>query len=202
MTATVELRPSELARAEKVGRYIARTWPVDSKDVVQHLMAWMCANIHHLEKWRPEGAHGGNKLGKSLQREASRFCRREYERSQSGLGAYRAPTYRLEEVEAALTVMLNYPDWQGVQHEDALALLADVSSVFHGLPKDDKIVLSLRYGNDLRFSDIAEHLEVSTDHASQRVKRALGRLHTRICGEGANWERSSALTGSPPVLAD
>ena len=201
-SAGVELLDREVEKAIKVGKYVAKSWPVDQSDVVADLYQWLCENERHLIRWRGEGVHGSNKLGVALARRARKFCRHEWERTQHGQGVYREPTYTREEVEAGLEVVLAHPDWGAIAEQgnlDAIACVADVDAAYHGLRFDDKDLLFRRYGLGQKYTEMAIDLELTPDAVRGRVNKVVDRLRERISGEGANWDRTNVATRRPGV---
>ena len=189
-TWPVEPLPHELDSAQKVGRYVGRAWPlVDTEDIVGQLLEWLCRNGRHLERWRGEGKHGENKLRVALAREARKYARKEHD---VRTGGPEDNGYKTEQIEEILRYLLTHDDWSEIGHQDStgmvLASLSDASAGFHGLRKDDRRLLTLRYGDDLTLREVGEQVGCSEDAARMRVGRVLERLRSRMAGDAISWE--------------
>lgn len=200
------LEPNELEMrdAQRVGRYVARSWPnVDAEDVVAELLLWLCQNGKHLERWREEGAHGSNKLRVALAREARKYARKEHNVVTGSQGRAEDSGYEVYEVEAVLRYIFDNEDWAAVGQYSTgpLAALADISGALNGMSKDDRKILFLRYGQDKAFREVGDLLECSEDAARMRNERALTRLRQRLSGEGAQWDGSRNVVSNARAQA-
>ena len=182
---TFEVSAAEYGAAQKVGRYVGRSWPnADTEDIVAELMLWLHKNGRHLERWRGEGRHGENKLRVALAREARKFARREHD---AVTGGDKEPAYTLEQAEALIAYVLQNDEWATFGHHEqaelVLGQLADASAAVHGLRGEERRLLELRYGRDLTLGAVGRELGCSEDAARMRVQRVLERLRGRMSGE-------------------
>lgn len=187
MGANVE--PWEIELASSIGAGIAKNWQrVNTEDVVADLHLWLCENDHYLVRWREEGTHGKNKLRVSLKRRANKFCRGEFEIQKPFTADWQ---YSEEACAALLEAIFSYDDWTEITTDgdsDVWASLADVSRAFDTLSKVDKGLLELRYGQSLRFQEIADRVGLtSADAARMRVNRALKRVAERASRGTVRW---------------
>ncbi len=148
------------------------------------LLEWLCRNGRHLERWRGEGKHGENKLRVALAREARKYARKEHD---VRTGGPEDNGYKTEQIEEILRYLLTHDDWSEIGHQDSsgvvLASLSDASAGFHSLRKEDRRLLSLRYGDDLTLREVGEQVGCSEDAARMRVGRVLERLRSRMAGD-------------------
>lgn len=197
---TVEPLPEEIQAADKVGRYVGRSWPnVDTDDLVAELYLWLCRNGRHLERWREEGVHGANKLRVSLARHARKYARREHDIVTGGV-VEEGAAYEEAELEVLLTFVFTDDEW-ATAGSDLLASLADVSSALHGMAAADVQLLRDRYGRDRTLNDIGAELGCTEDAARMRVKRTLDRLCQRLAGEGAVWSGRRTVVSNAAAQA-
>lgn len=140
------------------------------------------------------------KLDVALTREAAKYCANESTQNNRG-SMYYDIQYTPTQIERILPFIWDYaiqglqtivpehpqhgtPIIQGnsTRFDDALAIVADVSSVYYSLPTSDKQALELRYKYDLTFSKVAERLGVTEDAARKRVDRAVQRIANKLTG--------------------
>ena len=179
----------EIALASQVGAGIAKNWQrVSTEDVIGDLHLWLCENARYLVRWREEGTHGRNKLRLSLKRRANKFCRGEFETIKPFTVDWE---YTEEACAALLEAIFAYTDWSEITTDgdsDVWASLADVSRAFDTLSQVDRGLLELRYGNGLRFQEIADEVGLaSADAARMRVNRALKRVAERASRGTVRW---------------
>lgn len=179
----------EIKLAEQIGRSVGSHWArVPTEEVVADLYLWLTENSHYLKRWREEEAHGRNKLRVSLKRQANKFCRKEFETIKPFQKDFE---YTLEACAALLEAIFTYEDWTEITTDgdsDVWASLADVSRAFDTLSQVDKQLLSLRYGRQLKYQEIADSVRLaSADAARMRVNRALTRVADRASSGTVRW---------------
>lgn len=186
---TFELSPAEYEAAKHTAWRIGSKWSaVEVDDLQQHLLLWCLKHTHHLEKWRGE-SRGKGALYVSLKREALKFCTRETA-ARNGQPVERNHFYNVEMLERALpfifeawpetTVRQNPHTGQALDRPvntgNAMAILADISGAFHGLPADLKEIIEYRFRDGLTYEEIAELRNVTKEGARAMIARALKRL--------------------------
>jgi RNA polymerase sigma factor (sigma-70 family) len=173
---------TEITICEKVGRYYSSKWKlVERDDLVSHLVLW-CAerDANQLQRWRDEGSLEP-KLYKSLKREAAQYCSKETT-VKVGRDLHENNSYTLEIIKNTLPFVFSMPDVEDPVNSKALLIIEDVSSALYGCSNEDIEIITLRYREEYSHDEIAGHYKISTDSASQRLHRALERLHTRLSG--------------------
>jgi RNA polymerase sigma-70 factor, ECF subfamily len=91
----------------------------------------------------------------------------------------------LPEVAAALEV------------EDEAARRLDLRAAVLGLDDRDRELIALRYGADLTARQIGELLELKTNAVEVALHRALGRLRSRLEGDGDDEEEEPSMRPGP-----
>jgi DNA-directed RNA polymerase specialized sigma24 family protein len=183
------LNGGELKLAERVAARIGGRWKgVDVDDVTGHLYLWLVENETTVVRWRSE-AGGEGKLFVSLRREAAKFCAKE-QAARLNRPLTAAAAYPVDVLERAMPFV--FEDWPVTQvHVNpvteepladpgesglALAILADVSGAYYGLPAEQRDVLAWRFRDGLTYDEIGELSGMTKDGAKKRVGRALSRL--------------------------
>lgn len=191
----------EINIAKILARKFASRWKAaDWEDVNGHLLLWMCQHQNNMERWRKEEG-GMGKLHVTLSREASKFCSNEQTHQNGGVLSYNLE-YSPTQVEAALPFMWDFthsnmqrsvpmhPTFgtpivdtlplSSQSFDDALAVLADISSGYYGLTKGDQTILELRFREDFTFRKIGKTMNITEDAARKRVDRAVQRLAGKL----------------------
>jgi len=191
----------EMKIAKRVAKKMASRWnSVDWEDLNSHLTLWLCEHQDVLVRWRNEEG-GMGKLSVALTREASKYANKEQTETNGGK-LYYDIAYSDKQVEAimpfiwdysGMTVQTSVPQHpslgtpivdsnpiSGHTFDDALAILADVSSAYYDLQKSDQIILALRYRQDLTYKKIGDQMEITDDTARKRVERAVKRISERL----------------------
>jgi len=191
MTNLISINQDEINLAGKVAHRVGSKWSaVEIDDLTSHLYLWMATNTKALQRWRDE-VGGQGKLYVSLRRIAGDYCAREQAHANNqplDTGSIYTPDmldkalpFIFEEWPQTMA-LVNPVTGQAVtssnpqDHGNAVAILADITGAYHGLPKDDKRVLSYRYEQPLTFAEIGELEGITKDGAKKRVNRALTRL--------------------------
>jgi DNA-directed RNA polymerase specialized sigma24 family protein len=66
---------------------------------------------------------------------------------------------------------------------NALAILADISGAYYGLPKDIQHVLEMRFRDGLTLEEIGDLREIGKEGARKLVQRCVKRLCDSLAGE-------------------
>lgn len=193
---TVELRPEELKTAEKLAWRIGSRWSaVEVEDLQSHLYLWLIEHYTVVERYRAE-QRGAGKLFVALRREALKFCTRETA-ARIGQPLDRGNFYNEEMLDRALpfifeawpeTTVRQHPTTgaaldKPVQFGNALAIMADISGAFYGLPKDVIEVLEWRYRDGLTFDEIGDLRGITKEGARNLVTRCMKRLVDKLAGD-------------------
>lgn len=198
MGSTVMPDQDEINLAGKVAHRVGSKWPnVEVDDVTSHLYLWLCTNTRALQRWRGETG-GQGKLWVALRREAGEYCAKEQAHKNNQPLDADISFYSVEVLDKALPFIFEqWPQTTALvnpvtghtlatsnpeDHGNAVAILADITGAYWGLPADDRRVLSYRYEQPLTFSEIGALEGVTKDGAKKRVDRALKRLATALSG--------------------
>lgn len=197
----MKITDEELKIAKRVAKKMAARWErIDWEDLNSHLVLWLCENQRHLERWRNEEG-GMGKLSVSLTREASDYVNKEQSELNGGK-LYYDIKYKPEQIKAIIPFIWEYSTMslqRGVpEHpqfgtpifdtspingnifDDALAILADVSSAYYDLSVSDKKIISMRFKEDMSYKDIADFLQIKVDAARKRVDRAVEHISEKL----------------------
>ena len=186
---SIEIYDDEIALANKVAYTVGRKWKtIEIEDLKQHLILWLYENYTAVERWRKETGDG--KLYVSLRREAGKYCGKETS-ANVGQNIEKDNEYNVEMVKKILPFI-----WEITEHQAgnlvgesplAIAVLTDVSSAYHGMKKEDKELLALRFRDGKSYAVLGQYLEVSADAARMRLNRTLERLTDKLAGEPIQW---------------
>lgn len=195
---SLELTKAELDAAKHTAWRIGSKWAaVESEDLQSHLTLWMLKHYPKLEKWRDE-TRGKGALYVSLKHEALRYCTRETA-ARNGQPLDRNHFYNVEMLERAMPFVFEaWPETtvrqdpitgrvldRPVNSGNAIAIMADISGAFYGLPKDMIEVLELRFRDGLTYEELSELKNVTNEGARHIVHRALKRLSDSLSGDPA-----------------
>jgi RNA polymerase sigma factor (sigma-70 family) len=178
----------EIALADRIGGIAASKWKlVEADDVKQHLKLWLFTNLLVVNEYR-EIQEGEAKLVIALKREANKFSAAEQE-ARVGRPLREDNLYSPTRVARILPFIFDeYPQSMVMENPvtgqtygksnpenygNAIAILADVNSVFHGLPARTKDLLKLRFAQGLTLDELAEYYGISQPAAKKRVDVAL-----------------------------
>ena len=172
----------------------------DVEDLRQDLMVWILRREAKVKEWlvhedEQEHRKGIKMLARALQRQADKYCRRR-KAKRSG--------YQLED-EAfyspiSLAELLPFVWDEVVESRDAtkprvsgggnpaeggtyIVQLIDVRRGLMKLDPADKMILQMKFYEQLNYSDIAQILEVSDSTAHRKVDGALRRLNNQLGGQ-------------------
>lgn len=186
---TLELTKAEMEAAKNTAWRIGSKWSaVENEDLESTLVLWMLKHVHKLEKWRAD-PKGKGALYVSLKREALRYCTKETA-ARNGVPIERSNFYNPEMLERAMPFVFEaWPETMVRQDPntgrpldrrfssgDALAIMADISGAFYGLPKEMIEVLEYRFRDGLTLKEISELKGVTVEGARYMIERALKRL--------------------------
>lgn len=195
---TPDLKAEELKTAEKIAWRIGSKWSaVEIEDLQQHLYLWLIDHFKTVARYREE-PKGGGKLYVALKREALKYCTRETAQA-VGQPLDRGNFYNTDMLERALPFIFEaWPETQvrqnphtgqaldrPVEYGNALAIMADISGAFYGLPKDMVEVLEWRFRDGLTLEEIGDLRAMSKIGARDLVARCLKRLADKLSGEPA-----------------
>jgi RNA polymerase sigma factor (sigma-70 family) len=194
---SIEPNVDEIRTAREVAHRIGSRWSqVEIDDLTSHLFLWLVEHTKTLDRWRGETG-GKGKLYVTLKREALKFCARETA-TKVGRPIDADNFYTEDVIERALPFIFEaWPETQVKQnphtgqaqghkpHEygSALAILADISGTFYGLPNDLREVLEWRYRDGLGLDEIANLKEITKEGARQMVLRGIRRMKDKLAGE-------------------
>lgn len=186
---TLELTKAEMEAAKNTAWRIGSKWSaVENEDLESTLLLWMLKHIGKVQKWR-EDPRGKGALYVTLKREALRYCTKETA-ARNGVPLDRGRFYNVEMLERTLpfifeawpqTMVREHPNSgrpldRPVDSGNAVAILADVTGAFYGLPKDMIEVLEYRFRDGLQLAEIAELKGVTVEGARHIIARAIKRL--------------------------
>lgn len=195
------VNPEEMKIAKQLARKFSSRWSaVEQDDVQGHLHLWMCEHQTALERWREEEG-GLGKLNVALSREASKYCSAQQTESNGGELEYDLQ-YTAKQIEGALPFLWEFNEYgmqqsvpehpslgsiitdtqplSGQTFNTAITIMADISSGYFQLPKEDQKILALRYRDGLTFGKLGKHYNISEDAARKRVVRAIDRLSGKL----------------------
>jgi RNA polymerase sigma factor (sigma-70 family) len=166
----------------------------DVADVRQELTLWILEHEDKVEEWLKTDQFGSKKLGKTLRRQADKYCRRR---------KAQAAGYNLEDEAyypgSVIANLLPYV-WQDVaisqvhsgekisnsgnpaEGGNFQVQIIDIKSALDSLDPQDSLILQMKYYEGQTFAEIAEALEISDTTAHRRHEGALRRLSNRLGG--------------------
>ena len=167
----------------------------DVADVRQELIVWILNHENKVEEFLADNEFGIKKLGKTLRRQADKYCRR---------AKAQAIGYHLED-EAyyppiALATLLPYV-WGDVEQVqiaqeqrvsggsnpaeggNMFAQLFDIRRALDKLDPQDRLLLQMKYYEELTFAEIATVLGVSDTTAHRKHDGALRRISEALGGD-------------------
>jgi RNA polymerase sigma factor (sigma-70 family) len=189
--------------ASQVARVVHRKYNTyfDVSDVRQELLVWILRRESKVRVWldhnlTEEEYRGGVKqLGKTLSRQADKYCRK---RKAQFLGyavedeAYYSPITLSELLpfvwaDVVATADNTKPRVSGggapAEGGNYVVQLIDIRRAIAKLDEMDRDVLQLKFENQLTFSQLAEELQVSDTTAHRKVDGALRRLNNHLGGQ-------------------
>jgi len=212
--ATGQVNNSWLDEATDIATTVARqvhrkyTTYFDVSDLRQELLVWCVKREDKVKEWldpskdKHERESGIKYLAKTLNRHADKYCRK---RKAQSLG------YELRDevyyTPAVLTEILPYVWGEIAEARDTskpkvsgggnpaeggnyIASVIDIRKGLEKIDAQDRLVLQLRFFENLTLSEIATSLEISDSTADRKVRGALRRLCYRLGGDNP-WERYS-----------
>ena len=189
--------------ANQVARVVHRKYHTyfDVSDVSQECLVWVVRREDKVKQWldHSEGEEvykgGVRQLGKTLSRHADRYCRK---RKAQALGyqvddeAYYSPITISELLpfvweDVVSTTDTTKPKVGGggnpAEGGNYVIQLFDIRKALNKLDPSDKLILQMKFYEQLNFQEIAETLEVSDSTAHRKVDGALRRLNTHLGGQ-------------------
>lgn len=179
---------NEYALVRKISSKVSRKWSaITYEDIVGDLYLWLCVNYKWVSRYRDD-QYGEAKLFVALWREATKKATREQSIS-NGAPLDHEDTYDTDTIERLLPLIFDTPPSHSVpenprngqpigevdstDYDTALAALLDVRQAYSALPDEFKLILALRYRDDLTFSRIGKELGISDRGASKKAERAV-----------------------------
>lgn len=184
----MSITDDELALAAKVAYTVGRKWKIEIEDLKQHLTLWLFENYTAVERWRKETGDG--KLYVSLRREAGKYCAKETA-ANVGQPIEKDNEYDFDTVKKIIPFIWEITEFGAGnllgESQVAIAVLTDVSSAYHGLNKEDKELIKLRFRDGKSYAVLGQYLEVTPDAARMRLNRSVQRLVDKLAGEPLHW---------------
>ena len=190
--------------ASQVARIVHRKYHTyfDVADVRQELLIWCVRRKDKIAQWlspeqSPEDLKSGIKhLGKTLTRQADKYCRRA-KAQKLGYEIRDEHYYTIPTLEDLLTVVWSPLVEAHVASGDEvvsgggnpaeggnyIAQLFDVRRAIHKLDPMDQLVLQMKYSEAYSYTEMGEALQCSDTTAHRRVNGALRRLHFGLGGD-------------------
>ena len=173
----------------------------DVQDVTQELMVWVLKRQDKIKEWldhpleSDEYKMGVRKLGKTLTRNADKYCRR-LKAQKLGYEVRDEQYYS----PISLSELLPFVWSDVVETRDAskpkvsgggnpaeggnyVIQLFDIRAALRKLDPQDKLVLQMKFFEQLNYQEIAETFGVSDSTAHRKVDGALRRLNNHLGGQ-------------------
>jgi len=189
--------------ASQVSRIVHRKYHTyfDVADVRQELLVWVVRREDKVRAWldhsQGEDVYKGGmrQLGKTLTRHADKYCRK---RKAQQLGyqlddeAYYSPITLSELLPFVWEDVVNTTDGSKpkvsgggnpAEGGNYVIQLFDIRRALAKLDPQDKLILQMKFYEQLNYGDIAETLGVSDSTAHRKVDGALRRLNNNLGGQ-------------------
>lgn len=189
--------------ASQVARVVHRKYNTyfDVADVRQELLVWIVRREEKVRAWldhsQGEDVYKGGmrQLGKTLTRHADKYCRR---RKAQHLGyqlddeAYYSPITLSELLPFVWEDVVETRDGtkpkvggggNPAEGGNYVIQLFDIRRALSKLDPQDKLILQMKFFEQLNFQEIAQTLQVSDTTAHRRVDGALRRLNHKLGGQ-------------------
>lgn len=192
---------------------------VDVEDIRQELFDWFLRNPGKAREYveHDDPRQGGRLIGTALMHRGRRFCLRE----QAAATGYRFEDlafYSVEQLDKELLPCLFNPeDWasppklergeiagrQDPAHGgNWVASLADVADAFAKLDAEDRMLIRLRYEEDMPQTRIAKRLATTDQWVSDALARARARMVHLLGGERPIYAEDEIRVGSRRALSN
>jgi RNA polymerase sigma factor (sigma-70 family) len=189
--------------ASQVARTVHRKYHTyfDVADVRQELLVWVVRREDKVKEWLTheqgdEVYKGGvRQLGKTLSRHADRYCRKLKAQKlgyQLDDEAFYTPISLSELLPFVWTDVVNTKNnntervsgsGNPAEGGNYVIQLFDIRRALTKLEPEDKIVLQMRFFEQLTFDEIATTLDISDSTAHRKVDGALRRLNNHLGGQ-------------------
>jgi RNA polymerase sigma factor (sigma-70 family) len=189
--------------ASQVARIVHRKYHTyfDVADVRQELLTWIWRRDEKVKGWldktqSPEDYRGGVKqLGKTLTRQADKYCRRikaqklGYELRDE---QFYDPITLSEMLPFVWSDVVNTTDntkpkvsggGNPAEGGNYVVQMFDIRRALAKLDPQDRLILQMKFYEQLTFADIANVLEISDTTAHRKVDGALRRLNNHLGGQ-------------------
>ena len=197
--------------ATTVARQVHRKYHTyfDVADVRQELLVWCLRREDKIKEWldhekdNEEYKSGVKQLGKTLSRHAEKYCRRMKAQK---LGyeirdeQFYSPITLSELLPFVWTDVVDTRDvtkpkvsgrGNPAEGGNYIIQLFDVRTALDKLDPHDRMVLQMKYYEQLTFTDIAQILEISDSTAHRKVDGALRRLNNHLGGRNPFEKKSN-----------
>jgi DNA-directed RNA polymerase specialized sigma24 family protein len=180
----------EFDLARRVAYRVASKWPmVEMDDAQSELYLWLVEHADDVIRYRVEPG-GEAKLFVALRRECGKYCAKETQ-ARTGAPLDASLSYSKQQVERVLPfifedlpqqVVVTHPQTGAAVHAqangggEALAMLLDVRTSFLDLPAEVRMVLTMRFRDELTFKEIGALTGLSDAGAKKRVDRGVARI--------------------------
>ena len=189
----IDILTSEKKLAEKVARQAASRWSaVNAEDAISHLYLWLTENYEVLVRYRSD-PYGTAKLTVALKRSVSKYCVKEQTYANGGT-LNDSFFYTSEQIKRTLQYIWELNSWsqtivaESKKHinadvfDNALSIIADISSAYYDLDKHDQKILEMRYRYTLSIKQIAQNLETTEKIIEKKISTAISHLHSKLGG--------------------
>ena len=173
----------------------------EAQDLKQELLLWSLKHEHKIADWLDssqevwERKAGIRQLAKSMQREADKICR-SAKAKKSGYETHDEYFYNrgileelianLDEIEAQQTGMQVRVSGGGsdpAAGNNVAASVADVRKALDALAPMDRLMVEMKYQEQLTYKQISETVDLSDSTVHRRVSGALNRMVRLLGGE-------------------
>jgi hypothetical protein len=186
------ITPEEFDLARRVAFRVAGKWPmVEMDDAQSELYLWLVEHSSDVIRYRTEPG-GEAKLFVALRRECGKYCAKETQ-ARTGTPLDASLSYSKQQIERVLPfVFEDLPQQSVITHPvtgaavhaqsgtsgEALAIVLDVRTAFLDLPAEVRLVLSMRFRDELTFKEIGTLTGLSDAGAKKRVDRGVARIQS------------------------
>lgn len=195
-----------LEEASQIATWSARTVHkkyhtyFDMNDVKQEMLTWVLKHEKKVRSWieaedEEERKIGAKQLGKTLRRQAEKYCRKakaqmvgyhlEDEAYYPAVGLPNLLPYVWGDVEKVQQIAEQRVSGGGSPAEGGnfLIQLFDIRSALDKLDPQDRMLLQMKYFEDMTFAQIAEVLDISDTTAHRKHDGALRRISETLGGD-------------------
>lgn len=193
MTEGFEIAQNVAAHAARAIHKKYHTY-FDVADVRQELIIWILNHENKVNEYLADEEFGIRKLGKTLRRQADKYCRKrkaqsvgyslEDEAYYPGSTIVTLLPYVWKDVEA-----MHVGDGEKITNSgnpaeggNFIIQIFDIRKALEELDPQDRLILQMKYFEGLTFAEIAESLEISDTTAHRKHEGALRRISNLLGG--------------------